>query len=127
MIEMDEPTVPSNYKKKAKPINEHEKLRIKLKELYDSKWRDEWSDDLPKKWKISAKNLLILPENCFQLPEWHDNQLLWKTVADCFKVTRIGKEKRVLTDGFRTPNLNLLYGDDPVVTVNNNGIKLVAF
>ena len=114
------------YAKKAKPINTHDKLRIKLKELYGLNWNDNLNDDLPKKWKISA-DLLILPSNCFQLDDWFklliNNELIWKTIADLFKVTRIGKENRVNTDGFRTPNLTLLYGNDPVVVVNNNGIK----
>ena len=91
MIEMNESAVSSNYKKRSKPINEHEKLRIKLKELYGSQWQDEWSTDLPKKWKISVKSLLILPVNCFQLPEWHLNQALWKTVAECNKQKKLLK------------------------------------
>lgn len=110
------------YPKKAKPINQHEKLKFCLKELYGDAWSDCMMNDLPKKWKIS-QNLLILPSNCFTLNEWKTNDNLWKIIADCFKVTRIGKENRVLTDGFRTPNLNLLYGNDPIVTINNNGVK----
>ena len=86
-----------NYPKKAKPISTHEKLRTCLQQLYANQWSDHLSNDLPKKWKISAQNLLILPANCFLLEDWSKSDLLWHTVATCFKVTRIAIENRVKT------------------------------
>jgi hypothetical protein len=61
------------------------------------------------------------------MPIWADFESktisLWKTVAQCFKVSRIAQENRVKSDDFRSPNLTLLFGTDPIVVTNNNGIK----
>lgn len=131
------------YPKKAKPLNQHEKLERDLKRLVASSrdcgssslsWSDELAQDLPRKWKLATSDLLILPETCFQSPEWsrlrdeteqngQDASLLWKTVADCFRVRRICRERRVLPDELRSPGMEMLYGDDPIVTITNNGIK----
>ena len=113
------------YAKKAKPLNQHDKLERDLKSLMKDDWKPELSEDLPKKWKVSGSDLLILPESCFTSESWSkvDRSELWRLVADCFRVKRICKENRVKADGFRTPNLDLVFGDDSVVTVVNNGIK----
>lgn len=118
------------YPKKAKPLTVHDKLRSELKHLYQNQWSDKWLADLPKKWKV-CEDLLILQPGCFTLPHWTDNTLniteldLWKLVATLFKVKRIAKENRVKSDDFRSPNLQLLYGTDPIVIINNNGIKYI--
>lgn len=117
-----------SYPKKAKPLSQHEKLERDLKkfflEKFNLEWQTEWSNDLPKKWKHSS-DILILPANCFLLEHWtqHDSNEFYSTLAECFKVKRIAQENRVKSDDFRTPNLNLLYGDDPIVTIVNNGVK----
>lgn len=114
------------YPKKAKPNTVHDKLRNELKNVYQDRWSDTWLDDLPKKWKI-CENLLILPATCFTLPHWstsvNEGQNFWEIIADVFRVRRVAIENRVKTDDFRSPNLKLLYGDDPVVVISNNGIK----
>ena len=114
------------YPKKAKPLTTHDKLRNQLKEIYQNDWEDSWLEDLPKKWKI-CEDLLILPPTCFTLPHWSNLEKkdfdLWERIASIFKVKRVAKENRVKSDDFRSPNLKLLYGDDPIVVINNNGIK----
>lgn len=110
------------YPKKAKPVNQHEKLRACLVELLGNELSAELANDLPKKWKV-ADDLLILPPQCFQLPDWKNTNVnIWPRVADCFRVKRIAQENRVKADDFRSPNLHLIYGDDPVVNVTNNGV-----
>ena len=109
------------YPKKAKPISTHEKLRIALKNLYPNEWDDSWIEDLPKKWK-QCQDLLILPANCFTLPHWSSNEF-WKLIAHIFRAERVAQENRIKPDDFRSPNLTLLYGNDPIVVINNNGIK----
>ena len=118
------------YPKKAKPISQHDKLQrelIDLLERYAIDWSQELAGDLPKKWKIVAHDLLILPASCFTLPAWKlpadEEKALWTTVAACFRVSRVAQENRVKPDDYRTPSLNLLFGSDPVVVVNNNGVK----
>jgi len=114
------------YPKKAKPLTVHDRLRNALKSIYQNSWDDELLNDLPKKWKI-CEDLLILPATCFQSPHWlkasKEGYNLWKSIAEVFRVKRVAIEHRVKSDDFRSPNLMLLYGDDPVVVINNNGIK----
>lgn len=115
------------YPKKPKPLNQQEKLERELKNLLgDQAWNAQLARDLPHKWKLAATDLLILPETCFQSVEWFrltSANELWSTVSKCFKVRRICRERRVLPDELRTPGMELVYGDDPIVTVTNNGIK----
>ena len=115
------------YPKKAKPITVHQKLPKDLKSLFENilkyEWKEEWCEDLPKKWKITH-DLLILPSNCFILEHWKKfDSRLWETVAKCFNVKRVSQENKVKSDNFRSPNLTLLYGEDSFVTVCNNDIK----
>ncbi len=80
---------------------------------------------------FEADDLLILPPLCFNLPVWAEfeskTNTFWKTVAGCFKVNRIAQENRVKSDDFRSPNLTLLFGRDPIVVINNNGIKYFSY
>lgn len=117
-----------SYPKKSKPINQHEKLERDLKKLVggDEKWNDQLAQDLPRKWKLASSDMLILPETCFKSLDWLEYEqdgCLWKTLAECFKVKRICKENRVQPDELRSPGMQLVYGNDSIVTVTNNGIK----
>ena len=109
----------SPYEKKAKPITQHDKLKKFLENHIRTKnetfeWKDEWNDDLPKKWKICQSELLILPPNCFQSPDWRsESNEFYSGIAQCFKVKRVAQENRIKSDDFRSPNLTLLYGEDP--------------
>jgi tRNA wybutosine-synthesizing protein 2 len=78
---------------------------------------------LPKKYKL-CNDILILPYNCFQLEIWKrfEKCELYKTVAESFKVKRLALENRIKSNDFRSPNLTLLYGNDSIVQVKNNGI-----
>ena len=117
------------YAKKAKPLSQHDKLQrdlIDLLKRFALDWSQELANDLPKKWKIVTQDLLILPPNCFTLSTWKllpEEDAVWKTVASCFRVNRVAQENRVKSDDYRTPSLNLLLGNDPVVVAVNNDIK----
>lgn len=112
------------FPKKPKPLNQHEKLERDLKSRMGDDWDSSLSLDLPKKWKLAGHDLLILPANSFNSPHWSriDRNQMWAIIAECFKVSRVCKETRVHADGFRSPNLELVFGADPNVTVVNNGI-----
>jgi hypothetical protein len=116
------------YPKKAKPLTQQEKLKRNIqdycKNVLSIEWSDEIENDLPKKYKLS-QDLLILPSNCFQSEYWtrSNRNDFYKLIADSFKVNRVAQENRVKPDDYRSPNLILLYGSDPIVNVVNNGIK----
>ena len=143
---MHEPTEAKiEYSKKAKPIMPRDKLITSLKQmlqLIEIEWNEDLDKDVPKKWKL-FDDLILLPLNCFLLEIWRklgsfvnsskknknsifcliDGNILWKTVATSLKVKRVAKENRINCDGFRTPNVKLLFGDDPWVLTVDNGIK----
>jgi tRNA wybutosine-synthesizing protein 2 len=52
-----------------------------------------------------------------------EKNVLWEYVAESLKVKRVAKENRINNDGYRTPNVKLLLGDDPWVFTIDNGIK----
>ena len=110
------------YPKKAKPISPHEKLRRVVTRHCEHNNLTFDESELPKKWKI-CEDLLILPANCFTAEHWSPLSHVWSAIAECFGVKRVAQERRVNTDELRTPNLTLLYGTDPVVTIINNQIK----
>ncbi|RNA13303.1 tRNA wybutosine-synthesizing 2 -like protein [Brachionus plicatilis] len=110
-----------NFSKRAKPLNERDKLRRDLEALFVD-WKSDWDGDLPKKWK-KAEDMVILPCNCFLLEHWTLNEKFLPTVAQAFRAKRLAQEHKVKSDQFRTPSLKLLYGNSPILTVNNNGIK----
>ncbi|XP_039262093.2 tRNA wybutosine-synthesizing protein 2 homolog isoform X1 [Styela clava] len=80
--------------------------------------------DLPKKWEKHG-DLILLPQNCFTNPEWHeiDQRALWEAVAQHFGVERIAKKDRICSDGHRTPQVSLLKGEDPWVCHVDNKIR----
>ena len=110
-----------NFSKKEKALSEREKLRRDLQFLFEQ-WSPDWDGDLPKKWK-KADDMVILPQTCFLLEHWTRDDKFWQVVARAFRASRLAQEHRVKSDKFRTPNLRLLYGNNPILTVNNNGIK----
>ena len=44
-------------------------------------------------------------------------------MAESLRVKRVAKENKIKNDGFRTPNVEMLLGEDPWVLTIDNGIK----
>lgn len=80
-------------------------------------------NDIPLHWEQHG-DLILLPENSFTVDKWeHFGEELWKVVAESLGVTRVAKKSTINNDGFRTPKVSLLLGDNGWVTHIDNGIK----
>lgn len=80
-------------------------------------------NDIPLHWEQHG-DLILLPENSFAVDKWAlFGEELWKVVAESLGVTRVAKKSTINNDGFRTPKVNLLLGDNGWVTHTDNGIK----
>lgn len=67
--------------------------------------------------KYKLKMVLVLScSNCAEPEVWH-------VVANAVGVRRIAKAGRISADGFRTPRVTLLLGDDAWVHHVDNGIR----
>lgn len=79
--------------------------------------------DLPSHWEQHG-DMIVLPEKSFTLDKWQQfGAELWEVVSEGLHVTRIAKKSRISGDGFRTPKVTLLCGDNGWVTHVDNGIK----
>jgi tRNA wybutosine-synthesizing protein 2 len=48
---------------------------------------------------------------------------LWSVVGQCLNGSEVAKKDVISKDGFRTPQVTLLYGENPWVECVENGIK----
>lgn len=107
-------------------VSPQEKLKLAIDNLLLMKGvtRDAFlQNDIPLHWEQHG-DLILLPENSFTLDKWAlFGEELWKVVAESLGVTRLAKKSTINNDGFRTPNVNLLLGDNGWVTHIDNGIK----
>ncbi|XP_070566297.1 tRNA wybutosine-synthesizing protein 2 homolog isoform X2 [Ptychodera flava] len=80
-------------------------------------------NDLPKHWEIHG-DLVVFQDTKFTLPLWMDiGKAFWMAVAQALNVGRIAKKSRVTEDGFRTPSVQLILGNDGWVEHIDNGIR----
>ncbi|XP_067903754.1 tRNA wybutosine-synthesizing protein 2 homolog [Heterodontus francisci] len=86
-------------------------------------WNDQLSHDLPQVWKRHG-DMIVLNENAFQADIWKTLEPeVWQVVSNALGVKRIAKTGRVSANGFRTPKVTLLLGDDAWVHHIDNGIR----
>lgn len=94
-----------------------------LVELRGEAWSEELGRDLPQSWKRHG-DLAILGEANFRQPVWKTLEPeLWEAVASTLGVKRVARMGRVSTDGFRTPTVTLLRGQEGWVQHVDNGIR----
>ncbi|XP_069749452.1 tRNA wybutosine-synthesizing protein 2 homolog [Narcine bancroftii] len=86
-------------------------------------WNNKLTQDLPQVWKKHG-DMIVLSENAFQAEIWKTLEPeVWKVVANVLKVKRIAKAGRISANGFRTPRVTLMLGDDAWVHHIDNGIR----
>ena len=107
-------------------ISPQEKLKMAIHNLLQKKGVtfDEFlHEDLASHWEQHG-DLILLPERSFTLGKWEQfGAELWQVVAETLGVTRLARKSTITSDGFRTPRVCLLYGDNGWVTHVDNGIK----
>ncbi|XP_078067756.1 tRNA wybutosine-synthesizing protein 2 homolog [Mustelus asterias] len=112
--------------KKSSVKSCHQQLQEELFELVKLNgllWNDQLTHDLPQVWKRHG-DMIVLNEGAFQADIWKTLEPeVWMVVANALRVKRIAKAGRVSADGFRTPKVTLLLGDDAWVHHIDNGIR----
>ncbi|XP_068596623.1 tRNA wybutosine-synthesizing protein 2 homolog [Brachionichthys hirsutus] len=104
-----------------------DKLQQLLQELLDSRgeeWTEELKGDLPRSFQRHG-DLLLLGDGSFSLPLWEDmdSQQLWSAVAKIFGAKRLAKMSRISRNGFRSPAVTMLLGENSWVQHVDNGIR----
>lgn len=104
----------------------HEKLKANVTSLfskYDIPLEASLLTELPNSWE-SHGDLVLLPQQSFQSKFWEQfGTELWKVVATSLGAKRIAKKSAIFNDDFRTPNVQLLLGDNSIVHHTDNRIK----
>ena len=107
-------------------VSPQEKLKLSIDKLLQKNdvTLDEFLyQDLPSHWEQHG-DLILLPEKSFTLGTWKICGVeLWQVVVEALGAARLAKKSTISSDGFRTPKVNLLLGDNGWVTHIDNGIK----
>uniref|UniRef100_A0A3P9P5T7 tRNA wybutosine-synthesizing protein 2 homolog n=1 Tax=Poecilia reticulata TaxID=8081 RepID=A0A3P9P5T7_POERE len=102
------------------------KLEKTIQELLESqgeRWMEEMRSDLPRSFQRHG-DLVLLGDSCFTLPIWNKiGDQLWSAVTKELRAKRLAKMSRISRDGFRTPVVTMLLGDNSWVKHVDNGIS----
>ncbi|XP_039975328.1 tRNA wybutosine-synthesizing protein 2 homolog isoform X2 [Xiphias gladius] len=100
-----------------------EKILQELLESHGERWTRELRGDVPRSFQRHG-DLILLGDGCFSLPLWKrmDRQL-WSAVARGLGAKRLAKMSRISRDGFRSPVVTMLLGENSWVRHVDNGIS----
>ncbi|XP_034147523.1 tRNA wybutosine-synthesizing protein 2 homolog [Esox lucius] len=112
--------------KRERRISSSDKLVIVLQDLLEShgeRWTEDLREDIHHSYQRHG-DLVLLGENMFSLPVWIKiGPDLWPTVAQALGAERLAKIGRIYKDGFRTPVVTMLVGNDSWVSHVDNKIR----
>ncbi|XP_077434352.1 tRNA wybutosine-synthesizing protein 2 homolog [Vanacampus margaritifer] len=117
-----QPSVMSKKEKGRRRGDNLEDVLQELLEFHGENWTKEVREDLPRSFQRHG-DLVLLGHNCFLLPLWKKmDQRLWRAVAKCLRAKRLARMNRISSDGFRSPQVTLLLGEQSWVKHVDNGI-----
>ncbi|KAJ8398006.1 hypothetical protein AAFF_G00433530 [Aldrovandia affinis] len=112
--------------KRERVTSSNDKLVETLQELLAShgeRWSEELREDVPCSWQRHG-DLVLLWDGCFSQRVWKSMGMeLWQAVVRGLGVKRLARVGRVSSDGFRTPVVTMLLGEDSIVTHVDNRIR----
>lgn len=68
---------------------------------------------------------MVVFRDSFSSPLWDQVPCLWHLIAESLKCTRIALSQRIAPDGFRTPRVKIVLGENGWVEHCDNGVKYV--
>ena len=98
-----------------------EDLKICATKILNDKnlWNESLSSDIASHWE-KHDDLILFPINSFTNTVW--KSIDWNPIAQCLKVQRLAKKSVISDDDFRSPNVEMLLGNDVWVTRKENNI-----
>ncbi|KAM4732256.1 tRNA wybutosine-synthesizing protein 2 homolog [Anableps anableps] len=103
--------------------NQLERTIQELLESQGERWKEELRRDLPRSFQRHG-DLILLGDNCFTQPVWNKiGDQLWRAVTKELGAKRLAKMSRISKDGFRSPAVTMLLGDNSWVKHVDNGIS----
>ncbi|XP_071956278.1 tRNA wybutosine-synthesizing protein 2 homolog [Antedon mediterranea] len=112
---------------RKKRLSPSQRLEDVLLMIFDNKKipiNDDMKEKFPKNWEIHG-DLVLFPSNCFNNDIWNSMTVEdWQKVLVAVGGKRLARSRGgVHSDGFRTPNVELLLGDSGWVQHIDNGIR----
>ncbi|XP_061755923.1 tRNA wybutosine-synthesizing protein 2 homolog isoform X2 [Nerophis ophidion] len=115
----------SLLKKKEKGkmrVNKLEEVLLELLESHGERWTEELRIDLPRSFQRHG-DLVLLGHNCFLAPPWKKiDKQLWQAVAKVLGAKRLARMSGICSDGYRSPKVTMVLGEDSWVQHMDNGI-----
>ncbi|TRY77827.1 hypothetical protein TCAL_07833 [Tigriopus californicus] len=76
--------------------------------------------EIPHSWERHG-DLILFPDKSFKNDFWN-KEYIWEAICDLFKAKRLARRAEILNNDFRSPQVTLLFGQDPWVNHIDNGI-----
>lgn len=87
-------------------------------------WEGSLEAEIPMAWEKYGDLLLFNGDRCFKNLAWSEaGPELWTNVCAMLNGNRVGLKSRISSDGFRTPNVQLVWGESSWVDCVDNGIR----
>lgn len=81
------------------------------------------ASEIPKKWEKYG-DFLLFNEKAFSSNIWQkQGESFWLGICQIFKCKRLGLKTKITDDGFRTPNVKIIIGNDPWILYTDNSVK----
>ncbi|KAL4225371.1 tRNA wybutosine-synthesizing protein 2 [Mactra antiquata] len=123
-IEIRHENLPKSKKLSVK--SPHTVMIDRLKSLViDSghNWTDKLHEDIPSHWERHG-DLVLIPDTTFTLTVWKSiGDKVWENVVESLGCKRLACKSKISIDGYRTPQVYMLYGDNGLVEHVDNGIR----
>ncbi|XP_071440234.1 tRNA wybutosine-synthesizing protein 2 homolog [Hetaerina americana] len=110
---------PAVVKKPYELMREGIEIHMKGKAL----WREELGSEIPSSW-VKYGDLILFGRNSFEDTVWKTaGDSLWQVICKALKVKRLGRMFRIKPDGFRSPRVEMIYGDNSWVNVIDGHVR----
>ncbi|RZF33250.1 hypothetical protein LSTR_LSTR016246, partial [Laodelphax striatellus] len=112
--------------KRSRPpaLTSKQLLRSRLMKLMQSLglWDERLATEIPGSWE-KYDNFIVFNDKYFTDVVWSKaGAQLWKIVADVFGVENVALKGRIAADSFRSPSVEIVFGDSDLVRFKDNGI-----
>ena len=114
--------------KHAKTVTQTTALKITVLQIlekcnFSAEQKSKLMSEVPSTWLRHTD--MVVFRNAFFDPLWDNVPALWYSIAESLKCTKIALSQRIAPDGFRTPRVRIVLGENGWVEHCDNGVKYV--